>query len=131
MHLGPLKQLTMDPLPFVTEDIGVSMVWHERSSNDPAHRWLRQNIQSVCTELKLQISSLILRQTNSYQNVLFGAEFFCERMLAEMRLSWLYLVQRQGQGRVEFERTLRSGRFDLGYLRVPSKGHRGNYCVWY
>ncbi len=36
------------PLPFETPDITVSMMWHPRLDADPAHRWLRQMVRSVC-----------------------------------------------------------------------------------
>ena len=29
------------PLPFKVDWVNVSMLWHERRHNDPAHKWLR------------------------------------------------------------------------------------------
>ena len=36
------------PLPFATEEVVVSMMWHPRLDADPAHRWLRSCVRSVC-----------------------------------------------------------------------------------
>ena len=35
-------------LPFKTRSFTVSQMWHPRMERDPAHRWLRQTILSVC-----------------------------------------------------------------------------------
>ncbi|RPH28589.1 LysR family transcriptional regulator [Buttiauxella warmboldiae] len=37
-------------LPVKTKDITISLMWHPRSEADPAHRWLRQLVLSVCRE---------------------------------------------------------------------------------
>ena len=37
------------PLPFKSPDITVSMLWHPRLDEDPAHRWLRQCVKEVCS----------------------------------------------------------------------------------
>ncbi len=52
MRFTSLRQLAMAPLPFYSEPLSVFMVWHQRSSNDPAHRWLRGEVRRV-TQLKL------------------------------------------------------------------------------
>lgn len=36
-------------LPFTTPVITVSMIWHPRMDADPAHRWLRNLIQGICS----------------------------------------------------------------------------------
>lgn len=36
-----LVDLAHAPLPFRSEPVSMFMVWHQRSSNDPAHTWLR------------------------------------------------------------------------------------------
>jgi DNA-binding transcriptional LysR family regulator len=36
------------PLPVVTPEITVAMLWHPRLDADPAHRWLRGRIRDVC-----------------------------------------------------------------------------------
>jgi DNA-binding transcriptional LysR family regulator len=47
MQQTSLSPLAMADLPFGTEPISIYMVWHQRSTNDPAHRWLRDQIQNV------------------------------------------------------------------------------------
>jgi DNA-binding transcriptional LysR family regulator len=41
-------ELTMRPLPCAQPDVGVSMLWHRRVDNQPAHRWLREQVLAVC-----------------------------------------------------------------------------------
>ncbi len=36
-------------LPFAIPEIAVSMFWHPRMDADPAHRWLRAQIRTICT----------------------------------------------------------------------------------
>ncbi|MGX9353992.1 LysR family transcriptional regulator [Roseobacteraceae bacterium S113] len=47
MQQTSLSPLAMADLPFGTEPISIYMVWHQRSTNDPAHRWLRDQIRNV------------------------------------------------------------------------------------
>ncbi len=47
LHQSAFQQLDMAPLPFESERVNVFMVWHERSNNDPAHKWLRENVRSI------------------------------------------------------------------------------------
>jgi DNA-binding transcriptional LysR family regulator len=35
-------------LPFKTAPFTVSMLWHPRMDNDPAHRWLRGCVRNIC-----------------------------------------------------------------------------------
>ena len=51
MHIGPLKELSMAPLPFKSEPVSLYMVWHERSNNDPAHIWIRRRIESITDDI--------------------------------------------------------------------------------
>lgn len=37
-------------LPFAPINVTVSMLWHPRMDADPAHRWLRDEVRSVCAE---------------------------------------------------------------------------------
>jgi len=53
MHLSTLRELDMAPLPFETEVLSVFMVWHERSTNDPAHRWLRDAVIASSRQLRI------------------------------------------------------------------------------
>ncbi|WP_421982309.1 LysR family transcriptional regulator [Roseibium sp.] len=53
MHQTSLRDLDMVPLPFEAETLTVFMVWHERSTNDPAHRWLRDAVTDCSRALVL------------------------------------------------------------------------------
>lgn len=46
-----LSDLAMAPLPFATEPATIFMVWHERANNDPAHKWLRNQVKEIGTGL--------------------------------------------------------------------------------
>ncbi|WP_170400655.1 LysR family transcriptional regulator [Ruegeria arenilitoris] len=52
MKQGPLATLDIAPLPFECEPVSIYMVWHQRSTNDPAHRWLRNRIEAVAAALQ-------------------------------------------------------------------------------
>lgn len=52
MKHGPLASLDCAPLPFECEPVSIYMVWHQRSSNDPAHRWLRDRIERIAGTLQ-------------------------------------------------------------------------------
>lgn len=52
MKHGPLHALDCAPLPFACEPVSIYMVWHQRSSNDPAHRWLRDRIEAIAATLQ-------------------------------------------------------------------------------
>ncbi|WP_170386969.1 LysR family transcriptional regulator [Ruegeria atlantica] len=51
MKQGPLAALDCTPLPFECEPVSIYMVWHQRSANDPAHRWLRERIEGIAATL--------------------------------------------------------------------------------
>jgi len=53
MHLSSLHELDMTSLPFKTEPVSIYMVWHERSQNDPAHKWLREKVKQICSKAPL------------------------------------------------------------------------------
>lgn len=42
------KGMFVFPLPMPAKDFAVSMLWHPRMDGDPAHRWLRSCVRSVC-----------------------------------------------------------------------------------
>lgn len=42
------KGLFTFPLPVLTKDFTVSMLWHPRMDGDPGHRWLRGCVRNVC-----------------------------------------------------------------------------------
>ncbi len=39
----------MRPLPFPSPRVALSMIWHRRLDNDPAHRWLRGTVRGAVT----------------------------------------------------------------------------------
>jgi DNA-binding transcriptional LysR family regulator len=41
--------LTIRPLPFPSPRVGLSMIWHRRLDNLPAHRWLRGTLRDAVT----------------------------------------------------------------------------------
>jgi DNA-binding transcriptional LysR family regulator len=48
-HTGNLRAgMHSFPLPFITPEFTVSMIWHPRLDADPAHRWLRGHLRAVC-----------------------------------------------------------------------------------
>ena len=48
-HTGILREgMHSFPLPFSTPEFTVSLLWHPRLQADPAHRWLRECVRSVC-----------------------------------------------------------------------------------
>ncbi|WP_377190812.1 LysR family transcriptional regulator [Ruegeria meonggei] len=52
MKRGPLAALDCAPLPFACDPVSIYMVWHQRSANDPAHRWLRHRIEALAAALQ-------------------------------------------------------------------------------
>lgn len=50
MQRALISQLAMAPLPFEAAPVTVYMVWHERSTSDPAHRWLRETVRQICAK---------------------------------------------------------------------------------
>lgn len=52
MHRASLRDLAMADPPFEAEPISIYMVWHQRSTNDPAHKWLREEIVRVSKTLQ-------------------------------------------------------------------------------
>ena len=48
-HTGNLRAgMVSFPLPVATPTLTISMLWHPRMHGDPAHRWLRTCVRSVC-----------------------------------------------------------------------------------
>lgn len=47
---GISSKLWVFELPVKTREITISQMWHPRSEVDPAHRWLRQQVLSVCRQ---------------------------------------------------------------------------------
>lgn len=57
MRLRTLQSLDVAPLPFQSDPVAIHMVWHERSNNDPAHRWLRQRVETVAQQITGKMST--------------------------------------------------------------------------
>ncbi|RBW61845.1 LysR family transcriptional regulator [Ruegeria sp. A3M17] len=51
MKLSVLSELEMAPLPNPSDSLTIYMSWHQRSTNDPAHSWLREKISSIADEV--------------------------------------------------------------------------------
>ncbi|WP_170406578.1 LysR family transcriptional regulator [Ruegeria arenilitoris] len=49
MRLHTLRELDVAPLPFKSNRVTIYMIWHERSTNDPAHIWLRNRISEIAS----------------------------------------------------------------------------------
>lgn len=48
-HTGNLRiGMHSFPLPISTPEVTVSLLWHPRLDADPAHRWLRECVRTVC-----------------------------------------------------------------------------------
>jgi DNA-binding transcriptional LysR family regulator len=58
MYLKTLRELDVAPLPFESDKVTIYMVWHERSTNDPAHIWLRSRIQKIAAEIPTRLQAL-------------------------------------------------------------------------
>ncbi|QQX90306.1 LysR family transcriptional regulator [Gluconobacter sphaericus] len=46
-----ISDLKLFPLPVQTSEIAISAMWHPRLDADPAHRWLRDIVQSICKQV--------------------------------------------------------------------------------
>lgn len=52
-HTGNLRAgMHSFPLPLITEEFSVSLLWHPRLEADPAHRWLRGCVEDVCVAIR-------------------------------------------------------------------------------
>lgn len=51
MKLSVLSALEMAPLPKPSNPVTIYMSWHQRSTNDPAHAWLREKITEIADEV--------------------------------------------------------------------------------
>jgi len=48
-HTGNLRaDMHSFPLPVVTPELTISLLWHPRLNADPAHRWLRGIVRDIC-----------------------------------------------------------------------------------
>ena len=51
LALGEYANIKLLEPPFVTLPISLAMYWHPRSTDEPAHAWLRGEIRASCAEL--------------------------------------------------------------------------------
>jgi DNA-binding transcriptional LysR family regulator len=52
-HTGNLRAgMHSFPLPFITPEVTVSLLWHPRLDADPAHRWLRGCLRDACAAIR-------------------------------------------------------------------------------
>lgn len=51
MKIHTLRDLDMVPLPEPSDLVTIYLVWHMRSTNDPAHIWLRQRIKAIAKNI--------------------------------------------------------------------------------
>jgi DNA-binding transcriptional LysR family regulator len=51
MKLSTLSDLDMAPLPKPSDPLTIYMTWHQRSTSDPAHIWLRKRIEVVAQKV--------------------------------------------------------------------------------
>lgn len=51
MKLCCLSELDMAPLPVKSDPVTIYMSWHGRSTNDPAHIWLRERIDAIAKDV--------------------------------------------------------------------------------
>lgn len=56
MCLDTLSSLNVGPLPFESKPVVIYMIWHERSTNDPAHIWLRNRIQRIADQIPARMA---------------------------------------------------------------------------
>ncbi len=57
MKIKTLHSLDAAPLPFESSLVTIYMVWHERSTNDPAHIWLRDRITEIASDVSASLKS--------------------------------------------------------------------------
>ena len=50
--------LDKTPLPIESDPVTIYMIWHERSTNDPAHIWVRNRIQNIAGEISEKMTKL-------------------------------------------------------------------------
>lgn len=48
---GVLRGLAQAPLPLATPPMAMYMVWHQRQQGDPAHQWLRSELEQVARQV--------------------------------------------------------------------------------
>jgi DNA-binding transcriptional LysR family regulator len=50
LHRGIMAGFAVAPLPFRFPELPMYLVWHRRHHDDPAHRWLRGELEQAAKE---------------------------------------------------------------------------------
>ncbi|MEP2533234.1 LysR family transcriptional regulator [Shimia sp.] len=58
MRIRTLSSLSSAKLPFESNRVTIYMIWHERSTNDPAHIWLRERVSAITDEVSASLKSV-------------------------------------------------------------------------
>lgn len=51
-HAAQIYKIDVWELPFETESLDISMIWHEKNQKDVLHRWIRNEIAQITQEYK-------------------------------------------------------------------------------
>ncbi|SHK44605.1 DNA-binding transcriptional regulator, LysR family [Shimia gijangensis] len=62
MQLKTLSGLSMESLPIDSDPVVIYLAWHQRSSNDPSHIWLRNKVRVIAEEVMAEWNSLSRRR---------------------------------------------------------------------
>lgn len=57
MKISCLKELDMAPLPVPTDPVKIYLSWHERSTKEPAHMWLRNSVEKIAKDVSASFAS--------------------------------------------------------------------------
>ena len=55
MRFTSLSEFALASPPFKIDPISIFMVWHQRSTNDPAHKWLRDQVKESVQKLLFRL----------------------------------------------------------------------------
>lgn len=58
LRLGPLASFASAKLPFTSQPVFMSMLWHKRYARDPAHQWLRFQLEDVASQLVQRLKTV-------------------------------------------------------------------------
>ena len=58
MKLAALSEFDMAPLPKPSDPVTIYMTWHQRSTSDPAHIWLRDRVEETAKLVMAASSAL-------------------------------------------------------------------------
>lgn len=58
LRLGPLSSFATARLPFNPQPVFMSMLWHRRYERDPAHQWLRFQLEDAAAQLVQRLKTV-------------------------------------------------------------------------